>query len=51
MKRELFPKVSRINWIAMSRLYDPNDEEFIDMFKDKMNLTIQQKKFEIKKNV
>ena len=38
MRETILPDFTVINWITMSRLYDPIDTEFVEMFGDRINL-------------
>ncbi len=42
MRETILPDFTVINWITMSRLYDPTDIEFVDMFGDRINLEFAQ---------
>ena len=42
MRDTILPNFTSINWITMSRLYDPTDIEFVDIFGDRINLEFAQ---------
>ena len=43
MRETLIPQFTNINWTTMSRLYDPQDLEFLDLFKHKLNQEFSQR--------
>lgn len=43
MKSDILPYFLAINWTTMSRLYDPKDHKFIEMFGDRLDYQFAQR--------
>ena len=37
MRKDILPHFTNINWLVMSRIYDPNDKQFVKQFKHLIN--------------